>query len=44
MRKPQSMRIDQYREDALTDVARAFDAIFHLDRMTPATRIRAAHP
>ena len=41
MRKPQSMRIDQYREDTLTDVTRAFNAIFYIDRMAPATRIRS---
>ena len=35
------MRIDQYREDTLTDVTRAFDAIFYLDRMAPATRIHS---
>jgi len=39
MRKPQSMRIDQYREDTLTDVTKAFSAIFYIDRMVPATRI-----
>jgi erythromycin esterase len=44
LRKPQSMRIDRYRDDTLTDVTRAFDAILYLDRMTPATRIRSAHP
>ncbi|MBI4167219.1 MAG: erythromycin esterase family protein [Acidobacteria bacterium] len=41
MRKPQSMRIDKYRDDTLTDVTRAFDAIFYLDPMTPATLIRS---
>lgn len=41
MRKPQSIRIDKYRDDRLTDVTRAFDAIFYLDRMTPAMRIRS---
>ena len=41
MRKPQTMRIDQYREDTLTDVTRAFSAIFYLDRMAPATQIRS---
>jgi erythromycin esterase-like protein len=41
MRKSQSMRIDKYRDDTLTDVTRAFDAIFYLDRMTPATRIHS---
>jgi erythromycin esterase len=40
MRKPQSLRIDRFRDDTLTDVTRAFDAIFYLDRMAPATRIR----
>lgn len=44
MRKPQTMRIDKYRDDTLTDVTRAFNAIFYLDRMVPATRIRAAQP
>lgn len=39
MREQQSLRIDKYRDDTLTDVTRAFDAILHLDRMTPATRI-----
>jgi erythromycin esterase len=42
LRKPQSMRIDKYRDDTLTDVTRAFDAVFFLDRMAPATRIRRA--
>jgi hypothetical protein len=42
MRKPQSMRIDQYREDTLTDVTRAFNGIFYLDRMIPDSRY--AHP
>jgi erythromycin esterase len=42
MRKPLSMRIDRYRDDTLTDVTRAFDAILYLDRMSPATRIRPA--
>jgi erythromycin esterase-like protein len=41
MRKPQPLRIDKYRDDMLTDVTHAFDAIFYLDRMIPATRIRA---
>jgi erythromycin esterase len=40
MRKPQSIRLDKYRDDMLTDVTRAFDAIFYLDRMTPATRVQ----
>jgi erythromycin esterase len=40
MRKPQSIRIDRFRDDTLTDVTRAFDAIFYFDRMAPATRIR----
>jgi hypothetical protein len=26
MRKPQSLRIDEFRDDKLTDVTRAFDA------------------
>lgn len=42
MRKPRSLRIDKYRDDTLTDVTRAFDAIFYLDRMAPATRIHGA--
>lgn len=41
MRKPQAMRIDQYREDTLSDVTRAFSAIFYIDRMAHATRIRS---
>lgn len=41
VRKPQSLRIDKYREDPLADVTRAFDAVFYLDRMTPATPIRS---
>jgi erythromycin esterase len=41
MRKPQALRIDQYREDTLADVTRAFNAIFYIDRMEPATRIHA---
>jgi hypothetical protein len=28
----------------LTDVGRAFDAVFYIDRMAPATRIRSGHP
>lgn len=40
LRKPQSLRIDKYRDDTLTDVTRAFDAIFFIDRMEPVTRIR----
>lgn len=40
LHKPQSMRIDKYRDDTLTDVTRAFDAVFYIDRMAPATRIR----
>jgi erythromycin esterase len=39
--EPQSIRLDKYREDTLTDVSRAFDAVFYIDRMTPATRIRS---
>ena len=41
LRKPQSLRIDQYREDTLSDVTRAFSAIFYIDRMAHATRIRS---
>ena len=41
MRKPLSMRIDRFRDDTLTDVTRAFDAIFYLDRMAPVTRVRS---
>lgn len=41
---PQSLRIDQYREDSLSDVTRPFDAIFFIDHMAPAVPIRAAHP
>jgi erythromycin esterase len=41
MRKPQSMRIDQYREDTLTDVTQAFNAIFYIDRMAAATRMHS---
>jgi erythromycin esterase-like protein len=44
MRQPQSLRIDQYREDTLTDVTRAFSAIFYIDRMAAATRIRSLGP
>ena len=40
MRMPQSLRIDRYRNDTLTDVTRAFDAVFYVDQMTPATPIR----
>jgi erythromycin esterase len=42
LRRPLSMRIDRYRDDTLTDVTRAFDAVFYLDRMTPASRMRRA--
>jgi erythromycin esterase len=44
LRKPQSLRIDKYRDDTLTDVTRAFDAILFVDRMAPATRIRGVAP
>lgn len=40
LRKPQSLRIDKHRSDTLTDVTKAFDAIFFIDRMEPVTRIR----
>lgn len=36
LRQPQRMRIDQYREDTLSDVTQAFDAVFFIDRMSPA--------
>lgn len=42
LRKPQSLRIDKYRDDTLTDVTRAFDAVFYLNRMAHATRVRRA--
>jgi hypothetical protein len=41
MRKPQSICIDRYRDDTLTDVTRAFDAIFYVGRVAPATLIRS---
>jgi erythromycin esterase len=41
---PIRIRLDKYREDTLTDVGRAFDAVFYIDRMAPATRIRSGHP
>jgi erythromycin esterase len=40
MRKPQSLRIDRYRNDTLTDLTQAFDAVLFLDRMAPAAPIR----
>jgi erythromycin esterase-like protein len=40
LRKPQSIRIDRYRNDTLTDVTKAFDAVFYFDRMAAATRLR----
>jgi erythromycin esterase-like protein len=39
---PLSMRIDQYREDRLTNVGRAFDGIFYIDHVGPATPIGPA--
>jgi erythromycin esterase-like protein len=41
---PQSMRIDKYRDDTLTDLTQAFDAVFYIDRMAPATRNVAKAP
>jgi erythromycin esterase len=34
------MRLDRYRDDTLTDITQAFDAIVYIDRMAPATRIQ----
>jgi erythromycin esterase len=39
MRNPQTMRIPKYDDSTLTDLTKVFDAIFFIDRMTPATRI-----
>jgi erythromycin esterase len=44
MRKPLSIRIDKNREDLLTDVTRAFDAVFYVDRMVPVRRIHYSLP
>jgi erythromycin esterase len=41
---PQSMRIDKYRDDVLSDVTKAFDAVFYIDRMVPASRIQRTAP
>ena len=35
----QSMRIPKYDNNTLPDLTKAFDAIFYIDRMAPATRI-----
>lgn len=44
---PQSMRISgyglpsgKYGNDTVPDLTKAFDAVFYIDRMTPATRVR----
>jgi hypothetical protein len=51
MHAPQSLRISGYGKptsdsgnDTVPDLTKAFDAVLFIDRMAPATGIRAAKP
>lgn len=37
---PQSLRIPKYDDNDLPDITKAIDAVFYIDRMAPATRIK----
>ena len=41
LRAPQSLRFPKYDTNTLADVTQAVDAIFYIDRMAPATAIKA---
>ena len=43
LRSVQSMRIPKYDINTLPDLTKAFDAVFFIDRMAPATRISQAN-
>ena len=41
---PQSMRIPKYDNNTLPELTKAFDAVFYIDHMAPATRIGGSKP